>query len=270
MSNEFYEEYHDGHRMNQETKIYDYSMEHSESTYIALTKVFLLMFAGVGLSFLTGLGCVKLFYYAITSGKDSLLGVLMVAMIASFIIEIVLSFTISRNARSEATVGAARTGFIIYSICNGVSLSVLFAYIGLDFVYQVFAIVAIYFLLLSGFTMLFRKKFTTFAQFAAVGIVVLVICSAISGVYSILLLSGLNSNYAGYEAVYLFVSIVGLVVFSIITIVDVNRIKSSLSCARDRGVIVMSAFNLYLDFINILIYVLRIAIILGSKSSKRR
>ena len=68
---------------------------------------------------------------------------------------------------------------------------------------------------------------------------------------------------------YLSVSIIGVVVFSIITMVDIKYMYRLIDESENKNAAsVAGAFSLYLDFINIAIYILRILMILGKNVSR--
>lgn len=65
--------------------------------------------------------------------------------------------------------------------------------------------------------------------------------------------------------VYLFLSVVGVVVFAIMTAYDMNRLKtmyieygSQGDATMTQGLAVSGALSLYMDFINLFIYILRL------------
>ena len=77
-------------------------------------------------------------------------------------------------------------------------------------------------------------------------------------------------NGAYFNALYLGISILGILVFSITTMVDIKRHYDSLDYSGNKNVMMIGfAFDLYLDFINIFIYVLRILLILGKNVTRR-
>ena len=68
---------------------------------------------------------------------------------------------------------------------------------------------------------------------------------------------------------YLGLSIFGIIVFTVLTLVDIASMKRIIEYSQDkRCASIAAAFNLYLDFINIFLYVLRILLILGKNSRK--
>lgn len=262
MNNDFYEEYHENNAVESESfAVADVAL--------SLVKVFLWMFVGVTLSFLTAWAIQKILVYAILKENTTIVSLFMVAMVVSFIIEFFLCYRISKNASNALTTKKAFSGFIFYSILNGISLSTLFFVLDASALYQVLAAVAAYFLILAGFTALFRKKMTTLWAFAGVGLLSLLVASALVALYSLFFFTTLNADTSMY--LYLGVSIFGLIVFSIMTIADVNRIKTVLieDTTNHNGAIISGAFILYLDFINILLYVIRILILVGGKGRKK-
>ena len=97
------------------------------------------------------------------------------------------------------------------------------------------------------------------------GLLTLVIVSTIMLLFSMFAFNGVY-----FDALLLAISILGVLVFSIVTMVDVRRNYEYISMADSKKcAMIVAAFDLYLDFINIFIYILRILAILGKNSSRR-
>ena len=63
---------------------------------------------------------------------------------------------------------------------------------------------------------------------------------------------------------YLGISVLGILVFSILTMVDIKSMYNLIDYSQNKkSASIAAAFSLYLDFINIFLYVLRILLILG-------
>ena len=66
------------------------------------------------------------------------------------------------------------------------------------------------------------------------------------------------------QAFNLGISVLGILVFSILTMVDIKAMYNLINYSENkRSASIAAAFSLYLDFINIFLYVLRILLILG-------
>lgn len=154
---------------------------------------------------------------------------------------------------------ALKVLFMVYAVVSGISLSSL-AYTYADSTIAfAFLISAIYYLALVfiGFTT--KIDLTRFGNVFMIGLVVLIICEAISLFFPIPMMSRI-------------ISIGGLLLFSGITAYDVQRLNQTMLYSQGQPVLqnkwaIFFAFELYLDFINIFIYILEL---MGDSSSSSR
>lgn len=220
-------------------------------------KAYLWMFVATLITFITGVILSKVFIDLLYNGNAGGMTLFLVVSIISFIGQFVLCITINKNALEKANFGKALGGLILFSLLNGVSFASLFAFFEIDILYQVFGIVALYFLLLTALSYVFRRKIHKASGFAYIGLITLLIVSGIVAIYSLLFYSPVNNIS---QSLYLGVSILGLIVFTILTLVDVKAMYTIIDHSENKKCASISAaFNLYLDFINIFIYILRIA-----------
>ena len=143
--------------------------------------------------------------------------------------------------------------FLIYSALNGLTLSaigiiyapsvVISAFLG---TLVLFAVVAVY----GYFT---KENLTKFTPMLMIGLISIVLVSLVN---IFLRNSGLD----------LFVSVLGVIVFTIFIAVDVNRIKSNIiayAVQEDSEILnkieISGALSLYLDFVNLFLSILRIS-----------
>ena len=116
-----------------------------------------------------------------------------------------------------------------------------------------------YFLILSLVTYLFRNVIHKARTFAYIGLITLLLASVGASIYSIFALRD-----SSVMSLFLAISIIGVIVFTIITMVDIKHMYNLVSYAEDKNAAsVAAAFTLYLDFLNIFIYILRILLIIG-------
>lgn len=85
----------------------------------------------------------------------------------------------------------------------------------------------------------------------------------IFGAVFALIIGGLLNIFIGGTVLYMLISWAGVIIFAIITAYDMNRLKQMyLQIAgnhqAEQGVAVYGALSLYLDFINLFLYILRI------------
>ena len=188
----------------------------------------------------------------------------LVLFIASFIVQMIMCVKINKASLMEANFAKALIYLIIFSLLTGFTFSNVFMFFDAEVLYQVFAGVCIYFLILSQTTYLFRKKIHKAASFAYIGLSTLLIASLIVSLLSIFIY-----DESTYLSLHLSISIIGIVIFTIITMVDIKAMYKIIENSQNKNASsIAAAFCLYLDFINIFTYILRILLILGRNRSR--
>ena len=147
--------------------------------------------------------------------------------------------------------GMARILFILYSLVIGTIFSTVgFAYSPLAILYA-FASALTIFVVMSIYGFFTKEDLSSYRTFLIVGLISLIVM-------------GLFNIYLGVGVLYWIETIVGIVIFTGFTAYDVNRIKHiSYQLANEEGENVEKlgirwALELYLDFINLFLYALRI------------
>jgi FtsH-binding integral membrane protein len=163
-------------------------------------------------------------------------------VIAQFGIVITLSARVQKLAGSTAS-----ALFIAYSALTGVTLSsVLLLYTG-ESVASTFVVAGGMFGALAIYGTLTRRDLGAFGQFFFMGLVGLVLTSVI----------GMFWHNDGLQFM---ISFVGVLVFSGLTVYDAQRLKA-MAFASDgaptSALTVVGALTLYLDFINLFLFLLR-------------
>lgn len=168
-----------------------------------------------------------------------------ILLIAQFGVVIALSARITKMSE-----GSAKILFMAYAVLTGITFSVLGLVYAGDTIAMAFGITCIFFgcLVLIGNTT--RMDLTKIGTICIAGLFAMIIYSLLS------MLFGWSMNYFLY-------SCIGLVLFMGITAWDAQRIKTQyMQFANDevtlRKMGIYSALSLYLDFINIFLYILRI------------
>ena len=166
-----------------------------------------------------------------------------------FIAEIGLVFYTTARI-NRLSLGTATTLFIVYSALNGVTLSGIFLVYTMTSIAQVFFITAGTFgaMALVGYTT--KKDLTRFGGLLMMLLLGLIIASVVN----IFLHSTMFDLILSYIGVALFVGL---------TAWDSQQIKQALAMQPDMSessqkVALMGALTLYLDFINLFLYLLRI------------
>lgn len=233
-------------------------------TNVAFVKSYLWMFLASALTLLSGLFFTNILKFIIVTGNTAGNVTFLIMFIVSFVFQMILAYKINKNALLHASFAKAFGGLMLYSLLTGFTFSSLFIFFDSEVLYQVFGGVAIYFLLLSFITFLFRKSIHRARGFAYAGLMTLLIASIIISLVAIFTIKETTAL-----GLYLSVSIIGVVVFSIITMVDIKYMYRLIDESENKNAAsVAGAFSLYLDFINIAIYILRILMILGKNVSR--
>jgi uncharacterized protein len=208
----------------------------AQNTYLA--RVFSWMMAGLGLTTLTALGV------QLSGGYNQLFGDQPFVIIGLIVIELVLVGWLSaRYERMSKT--KAGTLFFVYAALNGLTLSVIAE------VYAAATIASALFIATAMFGALGLFGWTTKRDLGRAGTFFFM---ALIG----LLVAMLVGLFIQATALQWAISIAGVVIFAGLTAVDFQRIKQEgMSAQRDSAAIV-SALGLYLDFINLFLFVLRI------------
>lgn len=204
-----------------------------------VTKIMQWMFIGVGLTMIT-----SIFMYV--SGIVFHLGMSLffISILASIIEIILVLFVLHKinNLNSKE----AKKYFYVYSIVNGITLSLLLANIDPIITLLAFGITCAYFGLLYTIT-----KYTTY-RFEKIGTICL---SALP----ILIIGYFVLFFINAPTLYYIVVLVDIVLFSGLTLYDMKKMRITYDeCEQDylESAALLSALNLYLDFINIFIDIL--------------
>jgi len=166
-------------------------------------------------------------------------------IIAEFALVIAISMAINKLSLTTATLL-----FVLYSVINGATLSVIFVAYSIGTISMVF--------------------FITAGTFAAMGLLGYFIKSDLSGIGKILFMALIGIIIATIVNVFvkssgldMIISYAGVLVFVGLTAYDTQKIKNMLLMAGDTSegsqkIALLGALSLYLDFINLFLYLLRI------------
>ncbi len=209
-----------------------------------LTKVFLWMFMGLAVSFLTAF---------VTANSASLFRFLYsnyLIILILFGIEFFLVSKLSRRAQSLSFQKAALM-FILYSFINGLTLSFIFAVYSISAIAAAFLSAAALFGVMAIYGRMTKRDLSSYSTFLIMGLFGIIIASIINLFF--------RSGMMGFV-----VSIIGIIVFAGLTAWDVQKLKqyyinsSHVSEEASSNFAITGALSLYLDFINIFLYLLRL------------
>ena len=168
----------------------------------------------------------------------------MVLLIAALVVVLVLSAGILKRP-----VGVTRVLFAVYSILNGLVFSAYFV------IYDVANLVVIF-----GLTALFFGAFSLYGRFTKTDLSKL--RPLLIGGLIFLLIAGLLTMFLNLSSMERIICMVGIVVFLCFTAYDAQKIKANYEYFYGDAVLlqkasIYSALQLYLDFINLFLYLLR-------------
>lgn len=201
-------------------------------------KVFMWMFIGLLITFLTG--------YVVSSNDNMLYNIFSGGTyFILIIIELVLVVYLSARIH-KMQVTTARIVFILYSFVSGLTFGSIFIVFKMSSIMLIFLITAILFgifALIGRFTKLDLTKAGTILLMMLLGIV---ICTFVN-------------VFLKNDTLDLFVSYISIIVFLGFTAYDMQKIKMlSYEFDDEDKIAIIGALELYLDFINIFIDLLRI------------
>ena len=191
-----------------------------------------------------------LIYPLITSGL----------FILTSIAELVLVFVLS--ARVQTLQPSTATGiFFAYAVLNGLNLSSIFLAYDFGSLILAFLVGAVYFGVMAVYGNVTNRDLTGWGPKLMGGLVALIVCGLVGGLFS---LFGF-----GFGIMDLVLCAVGLLIFMGLTAYDTQMLKYYYSYfGGDAAMLhkssIIGALNLYLDFINIFLYILRM---LGRRSN---
>ena len=222
----------------------------SLSKYTALT--YLWMAAGLLLTFAVSFGVYRsgLMYSIITGGLA------IPVIIGVSVVELALVFILAGRI-NKMSVGAARVMFFVYAAVNGFTLSVYFLRFDVMILVYAFAATAVLFALMAGASLIFKLQLDRIFPILVFGLITLIIFGVV-GMF-------LNLGWLNIAICY-----IGIAVFMGLTAYDTAKIRVLYETysGRDPAMLqkasIYSALQLYLDFINLLLYILRL---FGSKSN---
>ena len=210
-----------------------------------MSKSFGWMFAGLLVTFGVGMGAVAsgLIFPIINSG------LFIFTSIAELVMVFVLSARVQKLQPSTAT-----ALFFGYAVLNGINLSSIFLVYDYGTLILAFLVGAVYFGVMAVYGNVTDRVLTGWGPKLMGGLVALIVCALMG---SLLSMFGLNFGIAD-----LLLCAVGLLIFMGLTAYDTQMLKYYYSyfggdAAMLHKASIIGALNLYLDFINIFLYIVR-------------
>ncbi len=165
--------------------------------------------------------------------------------------ELALVFSIS--ARVNKMKSSTATGlFLLYATLNGATLSIIFLRFTGASIASTFFICAATFVACSIYGMVTKRDLTSLGGFMMMGLIGLIIASVVN-------------MFVRSSAMYMIINYIGVFIFIGLTAYDTQKLKgmaASQPAGLSAGVIrkgaILGALSLYLDFINMFIFMLHI------------
>lgn len=212
-----------------------------------MLKVYNLMAIGLAI---TGLAAYFAFTFAVSNGQLSAFGAAIytsplkwVVIFAPLALVFFLSFRIN-----SMSVSAAQTTFAVYAALVGLSLSSIFLIYTGQSVVQTFFVTAASFGALSLYGYTTRRDLSAMGSFLMMGLFGLIIASIVN-------------IFLASSAMQFAISVIGVLIFAGLTAYDTQRIKEMYYAADDATMAgrkaIMGALTLYLDFINLFMFLLQ-------------
>ena len=166
-------------------------------------------------------------------------------VIAEFALVIGISAAIHKLSLTTATLM-----FVLYSVINGAVLSSIFL------IYTMSSIASVFFITAGTFAVMAFIGYTTKTDLSSMGKILIM---ALVGI----IIATIVNIFLKSSGLEMIVSYLGVLIFVGLTAYDSQKIKNMLLMAPDAGegaqkLALLGALTLYLDFINLFIYLLRI------------
>ncbi len=176
--------------------------------------------------------------------RQYIMGVSSLVVYGVMILELVMVVSLVKRVAKMSTT-AAMFWFLVYSAVNGVTLSVIFATVNQGKLITVFALTAAMFVSSGMIGLTTKKDLTVIGQFAFMFVIGLVL----------LMLMQIFIVSATFNVG---IALLGITIFSGLTAYDMQKIKYMQAQSNDMHGVVLAALSLYLDFINLFLYVFRL------------
>ena len=224
---------------------YNFVLDKDEQTSISqyFTKVFGLM------SF--GLVCTALIAYSFASSELTQKMFEFGGMVPFYVLmgfELLLVWYLSKNVLTlSKTISAAL--FVFYALLNGVTLSVIFYVYSMGSIASTFFITSATFGLMSLYGYITKTDLTKLGSFLMMGVMGIVVASVVN-------------IFLGSDTLQWIISFIGVFIFIGLTAYDTQKIKNNYYAAQDDNELkdklaITGALSLYLDFINLFLFLLR-------------
>jgi len=202
-----------------------------------MTKVFLWMFIGLAVTFATG--------SVIANNPDMITNVFQGgSIIVLAILELVLVIVLSaRITKMKPT--TAKFLFILYSFITGLTFSSIFVVYNISSIIYVFLATSLIMLAMAAAGNFMKADLTKIGTILFVGLIGVILATIVN-------------IFIGSSELMFAATIISIIVFVIYVAYDVQKIKQLEDIIPEENLAIYGALQLYLDFINIFIDLLRL------------
>lgn len=201
------------------------------------SKIYLWLFVGLLVTFLTG---------AYTATNQAALSVIFRQGYYWIFVLLELGLAIFLSVRiHKMQPTTAKISYLLYTFFSGLTFASLFVVYQLESIIMVFAITAVIFLifaLIGHYTKIDLSKLGSFLMMILIGVILCIIVNL----------------FLENETFDIIISSVSIIIFIGFIAYDVQKIKKMNGMIQEENLAVLGAFELYLDFINIFIDLLRL------------
>lgn len=220
------------------------SISLSEAFPALMRKVYLWMTMALAISGITAYGVASspALLQAIYSNRLVFFGII--------IAELVMVWKISSSLwKPNRSLAATTLMFVVFSTLNGATLAYIFALFSMTAIVKTFLVSTATFAATAAFGYFTKRDLTRFGGILFMALIGLII-------------AGLVNMFLASSTLDLAVSALGVLIFVGLTAWDSQRIKTQLAMAPDlsessQKIALAGALSLYLDFINLFLYLLR-------------
>lgn len=201
------------------------------------SKVYGWMFIWLLISFITG--------YYVSTQPNIIYNIFNGGMfLVLILVEIGLCIWLSAGIRKMQTM-TAKILFGLYSFVTGLTLSTIFIAYRMDSIVMVFGITSLMFAIMAVIGTITNIDLTKLGSILLMGLIGIIIASIIN-------------MFIGSQAFDLGITIIGIVIFTLYIAYDVQKVKYMAQTLEEDKAAILCAFELYLDFINLFIKLIRL------------
>ena len=231
--------------MNNLYEVFDRNSDYTFEDFIR--NVFVYMSLGLSLTAMASFLC----YYSISNGGIVLRILYRFPYIVLILAvsELLISFILTRSIQ-KMSLFSMKMLFFMYLLLTGISFTSVFIVYDLGEVFKAFIFAAGFFISMLIIGKTTRLDLTRFRTIFIAGLLTLFVLSIISIVL-------------GSDSLDIFISWIGLIIFIGLTAYDVQKLRDIYygyvgDIKMEQKLSIYGSFSLYLDFINMFIYILRI------------